>query len=147
MPTATWSATLLDCFDGLITLTDVTGQQRPSRTAPTEEGTLPTTLRCRGHTAAVRPILTIVGGVIAAVVVLWLVLLICFAILRPRGATLRDAVRIVPDAIRLVHRLARNRELDRGARCASTYFSATSPSRSISSPTSFPSLATPTTPS
>ena len=25
---ATWSATLLDCFDGLITLTDVTGQQR-----------------------------------------------------------------------------------------------------------------------
>jgi hypothetical protein len=25
---ATWSTTLLDCFDGLITLTDVTGQQR-----------------------------------------------------------------------------------------------------------------------
>ena len=25
---ATWSATLIDCFDGLITLTDVTGQQR-----------------------------------------------------------------------------------------------------------------------
>ena len=70
----------------------------------------------RGHTAAVRPILTIVAGVIAAVVVLWLVLLICFAILRPPGATLRDAVRIVPDAIRLVHRLARSRELDRGAR-------------------------------
>ena len=63
-----------------------------------------------------RPILTIVAGVIAAVVVLWLVLLICFAILRPPGDTLRDAVRIVPDAIRLVHRLARSRELDRGAR-------------------------------
>ena len=63
-----------------------------------------------------RPILTIVAGVIAAVVVLWLVLLICFAILRPPGATLRDAVCIVPDAIRLVHRLARSRELDRGAR-------------------------------
>ena len=63
-----------------------------------------------------RPILTIVAGVIAAVVVLWLVLLICFAILRPPGTTLRDAVRIVPDAIRLVHRLARSRELDRGAR-------------------------------
>ena len=63
-----------------------------------------------------RPILTIVAGVIAAVVVLWLVLFICFAILRPPGATLRDAVRIVPDAIRLVHRLARSRELDRGAR-------------------------------
>ena len=41
-------------------------------------------------------------------------LLICFAILRPPGATL--PVRIVPDAIRLVHRLARSRELDRGTR-------------------------------
>ena len=63
-----------------------------------------------------RPIVTIVAGVIAAVVVLWLVVLICFASLRPPGATLRDAVRIVPDAIRLVHRLARSRQLDRGAR-------------------------------
>jgi len=63
-----------------------------------------------------RPILTIVAGVIAAVVVLWLVLLICLAILHPPGATLRDAVRIVPDAIRLVHRLARSRELDREGR-------------------------------
>ena len=59
-----------------------------------------------------RPILTIVAGVIAAVVVLWLVVLICFAILRPPGATLRDAVRIVPDAIRL----ARSRKLDSGIR-------------------------------
>jgi uncharacterized membrane protein YkvA (DUF1232 family) len=64
----------------------------------------------------VRPILIIVASVVAAVAVLWLVLLICFAILRPPGAALRDAVRIVPDAIRLVHRLARSRELDRGAR-------------------------------
>src|SRR5580765_5887851 len=78
-------------------------------------GTLPTTSRSR-HTAAVRPILTIVAGVIAAVVVLWLVVLSCFAILRPPGATLRDAVRIVPDAIRLVHRLARDQNLSRGSR-------------------------------
>ena len=62
------------------------------------------------------PVLTIVAGVIAAVVVLWLILLVCFAILRPPGAALRDAMRIVPDAIRLVHRLARDRELSRGTR-------------------------------
>jgi uncharacterized membrane protein YkvA (DUF1232 family) len=63
-----------------------------------------------------RPILTIVAGVIVAVVMLWLVLLVCFAILRPPGATLRDAARIVPDAIRLVHRLARDPDLGRGGR-------------------------------
>jgi uncharacterized membrane protein YkvA (DUF1232 family) len=64
----------------------------------------------------VRPILTIVAGVIAAVVVLWLILLVFFAIMRPPGATLRDAMRIVPDAIRLVHRLARDPNLNRGVR-------------------------------
>jgi uncharacterized membrane protein YkvA (DUF1232 family) len=63
-----------------------------------------------------RAVLTVVAGIIAAVVVLWLILLICYAILRPPGTTLRDAVRILPDAMRLVHRLARDRELDGGAR-------------------------------
>jgi len=63
-----------------------------------------------------RPVLTIVASVIAAVVVLWLVVLVCFAVLRPPGATLRDAVRIVPDAIRLVHRLARDNTLNRSVR-------------------------------
>ncbi|MGI8762783.1 MAG: YkvA family protein [Ilumatobacteraceae bacterium] len=63
-----------------------------------------------------RPFLTIVASLIAAVVVLWLVLLVCFAIMRPPGATLRDAVRIVPDAVRLVHRLARDKTLSRSVR-------------------------------
>jgi uncharacterized membrane protein YkvA (DUF1232 family) len=63
-----------------------------------------------------RPVLTIVAGVIAAIVVLWLILLVCYAILRPPGATLRDAARIVPDAIRLVHRLTRDHDLNRGVR-------------------------------
>ena len=63
-----------------------------------------------------RPVLTIVAGVIAAIVALWLIPLVCFAILRPPGATLRDAVRIVPDPVRLVHRLARDHDLSRGLR-------------------------------
>jgi len=63
-----------------------------------------------------RPFLTVVASLIAAVVVLWLVLLVCFAIMRPPGATLRDAVRIVPDAVRLVHRLARDKTLSRSVR-------------------------------
>ena len=63
-----------------------------------------------------RPVLTVVAGLVAAVVLLWLILLICFAILRPPGATLRDAARIVPDSIRLVHRLSRDASLSRGVR-------------------------------
>lgn len=63
-----------------------------------------------------RTILAIVIAVIAGIVVLWLVLLICLAILRPDGTTLRDSARIVPDAIRLITRLSRDRTLSRPIR-------------------------------
>lgn len=59
---------------------------------------------------------TVLVGVLGAVVVLWLALLVCFVMLRPSGSTLRDVVRILPDVIRLVHRLARDRDLSRGTR-------------------------------
>ena len=55
------------------------------------------------------------ASVIAAVAVLWLILLVSVAIVRPPAAV-RDAVRIVPHTIPLVHRLARDRGLDRSAR-------------------------------
>jgi len=61
-------------------------------------------------------LISIVIGTIVSLVVLWLVLLIGLAWLRPRGSTLRDAARIVPDTARLVHRLARDRNLGRGVR-------------------------------
>lgn len=63
-----------------------------------------------------RTIVTIVIVAVAGLVVLWLVLLMCLAILRPEGSTLRDSARIVPDAIRLVSRLSRDRRLGRAVR-------------------------------
>jgi uncharacterized membrane protein YkvA (DUF1232 family) len=60
-----------------------------------------------------RTILTVVIAAAAGIVVLWFVLLICLAILRPDGTTLRDSARIVPDAIRLITRLSRDRMLSR----------------------------------
>jgi uncharacterized membrane protein YkvA (DUF1232 family) len=63
-----------------------------------------------------RPILIVVAGIVGAVVLLWVVLLACLVILRPEGATVRDAARIVPDSIRLVHRLWRDANLPRGVR-------------------------------
>ena len=78
-------------------------------------------LRARsGPTAArladVRAVIAVVAGVVAAVVVLWVVLLIGLAVLHPEGSTLRDAARLVPDTIRLTHRLAREDSLRRGVR-------------------------------
>lgn len=49
-------------------------------------------------------------------VIVWLTLLAYVAALRPNGTTLRDAVRLLPDTIRLVHRLSRDATLSRGVR-------------------------------
>ena len=61
-------------------------------------------------------ILTAVVAIIAGIAILWLVLLVVLAFLRPDGATLRDSARILPDAVRLVSRLSRDRTLRRGVR-------------------------------
>jgi uncharacterized membrane protein YkvA (DUF1232 family) len=63
-----------------------------------------------------RTIVTIVIGLVAAIVLLWLVLVVCLAILRPGQSTLRESARIVPDAIRLVSRLSRDKTLSRAVR-------------------------------
>lgn len=63
-----------------------------------------------------RPALSIIASVVGAIVLLWLLLLVGFAILRPPGATLRDVARILPDTVRLISRLGRDSSLGRGAR-------------------------------
>jgi hypothetical protein len=54
----------------------------------------------------------IVGGLILA----WLILVIALVVVRPRGGMLREAMRLLPDVIRLIHRLAADRTLPRGVR-------------------------------
>jgi uncharacterized membrane protein YkvA (DUF1232 family) len=55
-------------------------------------------------------------SVLAALVLAWLALVITLMILRPRGGVLREALRILPDALRLVRRLAADTTLPRGVR-------------------------------
>lgn len=55
-------------------------------------------------------------GVAAALVVSWLVLIVALLVLRPKGAMLADAVRMLPDLLRLVRRLAADRSLPRTVR-------------------------------
>lgn len=46
----------------------------------------------------------------------WALLLIVLAAARPDGAALRDAATVLPDTVRLVRRLARDRDLPRSVR-------------------------------
>jgi uncharacterized membrane protein YkvA (DUF1232 family) len=55
-------------------------------------------------------------GVAAALVLAWVALVIALAVLRPRGGLLREAVRILPDALRLIRRLAADKTMPPGVR-------------------------------
>lgn len=58
----------------------------------------------------------IVVGVGAGLLVAWVALLVALAAARPQGATLTDAVRLLPDLVGLVRRLASDRTLPRSSR-------------------------------
>lgn len=58
----------------------------------------------------------IIFSTITSLIVLWLFLILCLAVLRPNIAALRDAARIVPDSVRLISRLSRERSMKRSLR-------------------------------
>jgi uncharacterized membrane protein YkvA (DUF1232 family) len=55
-------------------------------------------------------------GVAVALVLAWAVLLLALVVVRPRGGLLREALRLLPDVLRLVRRLAADKTLPRGVR-------------------------------
>ncbi|WP_214105439.1 YkvA family protein [Acrocarpospora catenulata] len=55
-------------------------------------------------------------GITATLLITWLALIGALAILRPRGGLLREALRLLPDVLRLVRRLAADPALPRGVR-------------------------------
>ena len=55
-------------------------------------------------------------GMAAALLLAWLALVIGLVIARPRGGLLREALRLLPDVLRLVRRLATDPTLPRGLR-------------------------------
>ncbi|MGA5543068.1 YkvA family protein [Mycobacterium sp. NPDC051198] len=55
-------------------------------------------------------------GLGAALLLSWLVLVGALLIVRPRGNLLTEALRILPDLLRLIPRLARDKTLPRGVR-------------------------------
>ncbi|MDA0633635.1 DUF1232 domain-containing protein [Nonomuraea sp. MCN248] len=55
-------------------------------------------------------------GTVAALLVAWLALIGTLVIIRPRGNLLREALRLLPDVLRLIRRLAADPDLPRGVR-------------------------------
>ncbi len=60
--------------------------------------------------------ITVALGVLGGLLLLWLALLLLLARSRPDGNRLTEAVRLLPDLLRLVSRLARDGTLPRGVR-------------------------------
>jgi uncharacterized membrane protein YkvA (DUF1232 family) len=58
---------------------------------------------------------TLIGAGVALLLT-WVALLIALLVVRPGPAQLREALRLLPDLIRLLHRLARDPALPRGVR-------------------------------
>ncbi|BBY19435.1 YkvA family protein [Mycolicibacterium litorale] len=58
----------------------------------------------------------LVLGVAAALAATWLALVVALIVLRPRHGLLREAVRILPDTLRLIRRIAADRSLPTGVR-------------------------------
>lgn len=51
-----------------------------------------------------------------AIATIWIVLIVALVIIRPRGAMLKEALRLLPDVLRLIRRLAADPQLARGVR-------------------------------
>jgi len=55
--------------------------------------------------------MTTLLGLLLAVAVVWTMTIIALMLLRPKGGLLREAIRILPDTIRLLRRLATDRSI------------------------------------
>lgn len=55
-------------------------------------------------------------GAAAALILIWLALVVVLVVARPRRGLLREALRLLPDVLRLLRRLAADKTLPRGVR-------------------------------
>ena len=61
-------------------------------------------------------LLKLLVGVAISLAVLWLALIVALLVARPKGDTLKELLRILPDTLRLIRRLAGDRGLPRPVR-------------------------------
>jgi len=58
----------------------------------------------------------LLAGAGTALLLAWLALIVALVLARPRGVLLREALRLLPDVLRLIRRLAADPDLPRGVR-------------------------------
>jgi uncharacterized membrane protein YkvA (DUF1232 family) len=58
----------------------------------------------------------LVGTLAAGLLVLWLILVAALVVARPKGILLQEALRLLPDTLRLLYRLAADKSQPRGVR-------------------------------
>ncbi len=58
----------------------------------------------------------IIIGIAVALLATWLLLVAALLVVRPRGAFLKEAMRLLPDTLRMLKNLAMDRDVPRGAR-------------------------------
>lgn len=83
-------------------------------------------------------------AVVAGVILLYLLLVVSLLLVRPKESSLGEALRLLPDVVRLIHR-PKTPTCPAVSEYACGCSWATSRCRSTLSPTSYPCLATPTT--
>jgi uncharacterized membrane protein YkvA (DUF1232 family) len=57
-------------------------------------------------------------GIVVAILLVWVALVVALLLARPRGTGVADALRLMPDLLRLLSRLARDPDVPRPARIA-----------------------------
>ena len=62
------------------------------------------------------PVARILLELLVALVALWALLVVALAVLRPKGARLSEAIRLLPDTLRLLTRVSRDPSLPRHVR-------------------------------
>lgn len=56
------------------------------------------------------------GSLLAGILIMWAVLVLALVVGRPKGASLQEALRLLPDTLKLLHRLATDANVPRAAR-------------------------------
>jgi hypothetical protein len=74
--------------------------------------------------------LDVIIAVVAALLLTWLALIITLAIRRPKGDLLKESLRLLPDLLRLLKRLATDQAMPAVSASVSVCFSSTWPHRS-----------------
>jgi uncharacterized membrane protein YkvA (DUF1232 family) len=64
----------------------------------------------------VSPLAGVLLGAAAGLLACWVLLVVALLVARPRGDLVAEALRLLPDLLRLLRRLAADRELPRGVR-------------------------------